>query len=270
MIPKLAWIVNSQYDDTPMLLLATAPHLPELSPCDRPLVPALRALGLDPQVVAWDDPTVDWAGADLCVIRSCWDYHLRLPAFLDWAAGVPRLVNRLELVRWNSHKSYLRELAVPTVPTVWLQPGELVDPVALGWEEVVVKPAVSASAHRTVRTRSAMVAELEVLVQPYLPAVEGVGERALVFIDGEFMQAMRKPPVLSGEVDGYAPVEVTAAELELAQRTLAELPEVPLYARVDLLEGLVMELELIEPSLYLVASAEVTARFARAIAARLG
>jgi hypothetical protein len=252
-----------------MLFLVTAPHLPDLAPCDRPLVPALRSLGLDPRVVAWDDPNADWAAADLCVIRSCWDYHLRRDEFLAWAAGVPRLVNPLELVRWNTHKAYLRDLPTPTIPTVWLGPGERVEPAKLGWEEVVVKPAVSASAYRTVRTREPLVTDREVLVQPYVPAVEDVGERALVFIDGEFTHAVRKAPVLAGQPEGAVPVEVTQAELALARRTLAVLPEAPLYARVDLVGELVMELELVEPSLYLADSPTATARFARAIAKRL-
>jgi hypothetical protein len=249
-----------------MLLLATSSALPDLAPCDRPLVPALKALGLEPHVVAWDDASVDWGGCELCVIRTCWDYHLRREEFLGWAEGVPRLLNPLELVRWNSHKSYLRDLPTPTIPTTWLAPGESWDPCG---EEVVVKPAVSASAYGAYRTRDVVVADREVLVQPYLAAVEHVGERALVFIEGEFTHAVLKAPVLAGRPEGFQRVDVTAAELELARRTLAALAEPPLYARVDLLDGMVMELEVVEPSLYLTASEAATRKLAGAIARRL-
>lgn len=250
-----------------MLLLATSRALPDLAPCDRPLVPALRALGLEPRVVAWDDPSVAWEAAELCVIRTCWDYHLRREAFLAWAAGVPRLLNPLPLVRWNSHKSYLRDLPTPTIPTTWLMPGERWDPAG---EEVVVKPAVSASAHGAYRTREVVLADREVLVQPYLPAVEQAGERALVFIEGGFTHAVRKAPVLAGRAERVELVEASPAELALARRTLAVFPEPPLYARVDLIDGMVMELEVVEPSLYLTSSEEAAWRLAGAIARRMG
>lgn len=108
------------------------------------LGPALRALGLQPSWQTWNDPTVDWAAFDLAVLRSTWDYPADHDGFRAWAGRVPRLANPVDVIAWNSDKTYLRDLAaagVPIVPTEWSDPGE---PVDLPAGEVVVKPSVGA------------------------------------------------------------------------------------------------------------------------------
>ncbi|MFD9906644.1 RimK family alpha-L-glutamate ligase [Streptomyces sp. NPDC059063] len=236
------------------------------------------------RVVCWDDPDVDWGGFDLVVIRSPWDYVLRAPEFLAWAgrvAAVTRLANPVDVVRWNADKGYVGELArggVPVVPTVYVGPGGG-DGLPPFDRDFVVKPTVGGGAHLAARYRTderpaalTHVARLHAegrtaMAQPYLPGVDVTGERALVFLGGDFLHAIRKGAVLAPGVAydeekvSHPDVAVwhpTDAELAVAGRALAAVPGAPdlLYARVDLVDGLdgepcVMELELVEPNLFL-------------------
>lgn len=264
--------------------LVTCTELPDLDPDDRLLIEPLRRLGVTAEPVAWDDPSVDWSAFDLAVLRSTWDYPDRLAEFLAWADRVPRLANPADVVAWNTDKHYLVELAgagVPVVPTTWLAPGV---PVALpGAEEHVLKPAVGAGSKETGRYNLAdpqhrrlaaeHVANLHaagrhVLLQPFLPAVDTLGETALLFLGGEYSHAVRKGGLLTGPHVPFAGLykaeTITArtpspAERAVAAQALAAVPGGAgrlLYARVDLLPGsggrpLVVELELTEPSLFL-------------------
>jgi len=262
--------------------LASCARLPEPDPDAAPLVAALGRAGLSAAVLPWDDPGVDWSSARMTLLRATWNYPLRPDAFLAWAestARVSRLWNPLPVVRWNLHKGYLLELerlGIPVAPTELVRRGtggSLSGIVAgRGWGDggVVVKPAVSAASHRTHRVDpgkevgEALLGELaavgDVLVQAYLPSVEDYGERALVWIDGEITHAVRKSPRFEGGEESVSgAVEIRPAEADLARRTLeavrAHVDERVLYARVDMAPGpagdpVVMELELIEPSLY--------------------
>ena len=279
--------------------LVTWAGLPGLAADDALLVPALAARGLHAGPVVWDDPQVDWAAIRLCVIRSTWDYHYRPGAFMDWvgeAAARTALWNPPAALRWNSHKGYLRDLAargVPIVPTVHLAagaPAELAATLATaGWTRAVLKPAVSASAFATtlvdVTTLPAGQVHLDtwlpthdMLVQPYLSTVETVGERSLMFVDGELSHAVRRAPVLGDryDPDGQAPPVTPAPdEVALAQEVLQIAGFPTLYARVDLIRDesgtlRLMELELIEPSLFLLTAPAAVDRLAAAIAARCG
>lgn len=246
-----------------------------------PLLAALAEAGFEAEVCDWDDPSVDWSGFSAVLLRSTWDYTQRLPEFLAWCervTAVTRLLNPLELVRWNCDKHYLRDLAergVPIVETCFIEPGESAEDFP-DYEEFVVKPAVSAGSRDTRRhlraARSEAVAHVQgvldqgrsVIVQPYLEAVDTAGETALVHFDGVFSHAIRKGPLLQRQSDATAllfateqidPRTPTPAEHALAQQVLAALPfPVPLYARIDLLPTLdgprLLELELIEPSLF--------------------
>jgi hypothetical protein len=205
--------------------------------------PALRQAGLAADLVRWDDPAVDWAGYDLAVVRSCWDYAWRLDEFLGWAASVPQLRNPVELLRWNTDKAYLRDLAgagLPVVPTVWdpTDAGQLPD--APEW---VVKPSVSAGSRDTARwvdpaAALAHAAELTAagrtaMLQPYLAEVDTAGETAMLFLGGRFSHAVRKGPLLrrgegvrqdrDSRADLRA-VEPTAAQREVAQAVLDAVP----------------------------------------------
>ncbi|MFF6874323.1 MULTISPECIES: RimK family alpha-L-glutamate ligase [unclassified Streptomyces] len=247
------------------------------------LVRALRDAGADAVAVAWDDPDVDWAAFDLALIRSTWDYSWRAEEFAAWAercGKATRLANPAGVVRWNADKRYLGRLAdagVPVVPTRYFAPG---DPLDLPADrEYVVKPASGAGARyaarypagerdAAVRQAGRMHAEgFTVMVQPYLTGIDIHGERALQFFGGRLLHASVKGAVLAPgtpyDADKVAhpdlrPWEPTAAELAVAERALAAVPgdAQPLYARVDLVTGpdgepCVMELELIEPNLFL-------------------
>lgn len=249
---------------------------------DLPLASAaLRAAGYAVDLVRWDDETVDWAAVDLAVVRSCWDYAWRLEEFLAWAGSVPRLRNAVELLRWNTDKTYLRDLeraGLPVVPTVWSPVSADQLPDAAEW---VVKPSVSAGSRDTARWSDAAealahAAELvgagrTAMVQPYLAGVDEDGETAMLFIGGRFSHAVRKGPLLGrGEgvrQDRDSRGDLRAVEPAADQREVAEAvvdaigklrPEVPapLYARIDLVKDaagrpVVLELELTEPSLFL-------------------
>jgi hypothetical protein len=282
--------------------LVTYSRLPDLDKGDWPLRDALLALGLVVKPVVWDDPGVDWASLDLCIIRSTWDYHHRLGEFLAWAerASVQTSVwNPLEVLRWNTHKTYLRDLearGVPVVPTEWLDSGTRADLGQLmrgrGWPRAVVKPSVSASAHATILVTArtveqgqahldALLARGDAMVQPFLSSVETYRERSLLFAGSDLTHAVSRPPQLRTESppeahDGndYGLVTPTPDEIALARLSLAATGRDTLYARVDLVrddldEPRLIELELVEPSLFLDLYPSAAEPLADAIAARL-
>lgn len=293
----------------PSVALATCREFPDLDHEDRLLIPALARLGIDAAPAVWTDEDMDWGSFDAVVIRETWDYSDDRDVFLSWAdrvAAVTTLLNPADVVAWNTDKVYLRELGaagVPVVPTRFLEPGD----DAAGWlpdgefADVVVKPAVSCGSRDTVRyhtgdpldeaeqhVRRLLGEERTVMVQPYLDAVDTVGETALLFFDGEFSHAIRKGPLLARGVEGEKveglfvqeqidPREPTAQELEVASRVIGCIPggiDRVLYARVDLIPGpdgapVLLELELTEPSLFLSHDAQAPDRLAAAIARRL-
>ncbi len=257
--------------------LATCRTLPEPDFDAEPLVEALAAAGFEAGFLAWDDPAVDWSRARLTLLRSTWNYPRFPKEFIDWAgrvAKVSQLWNPLAVVQWNVHKRYLLNLAargIPVAPTELVQQGSDLALQAIledrGWDQAVVKPAVSAASYRTLnvgpgqaaageRHLRELAAERDVLVQRYLPSVEGHGERALVWVDGEVTHAVRKTTRFSGEDESVsAAMEISTAELALAHRAVAAIDGELLYARIDMAPGpdgepVVMELELIEPSLF--------------------
>lgn len=278
--------------------LATCVNLPEPDPDAAPLADALARAGIEASTVAWDDADVDWSRARLTVLRSTWNYPLRPDAFIGWAervADVSELWNPIDIVRWNVHKKYLLDLesrGIPIAPTVLLPRGDSASLAevmeARGWDEVVVKPAISAASFRTVRVGPegraageahlrALVADRDALVQRYLSGVEDHGERALIWIDGTLTHAVRKSPRFSGEDESVSPsaVPVAPEEAALARRVLAGLERRVLYARVDVAPGpdgrpVVMELELIEPSLFLRQGPQALERLVAALGRRLG
>lgn len=277
--------------------LVTYRDLPALSSDDQLLLDALCNRGIEAIPAVWDDASVDWALIDVCVLRSTWDYHLRQDEFIAWVRRVTPLTaiwNGAEAIEWNSHKSYLRDLSdrgVPIVPTTWIEQGTPADLRTLitlrEWDRVVIKPAVSASAHETILVGRADVEEgqqhldrllptRDMLVQPFLPSVEEYGERSLIYINGELTHAVSRPPVLGNSASRGEPntlVEPASDELELTRRTLQAATFPTLYARIDIVrdthdKACLMELELIEPSLWLSLAPQAVDRFVQAISAR--
>ncbi len=278
------------------LRLATCTTLPEPDPDQAPLDEALRAAGVDFAWLAWDDPAVDWDAPAPTVLRSTWNYSLDRPGFLAWCERVARaapLWNPPDVVRANTHKRYLIELAargVPTVPTELVERGaapRLAERArARGWSRIVVKPAVGAGSldarvfdagewDDAERHAAAVGARVEVLVQPYLTAVEDHGERSLVWIDGALSHAVRKSPRFAGEdelVTGPHPID--DAERDVALAALAPWADRILYGRVDLARDpggapVVMELELAEPSLFFARAPGAAERFVAGLLGRL-
>jgi glutathione synthase/RimK-type ligase-like ATP-grasp enzyme len=272
-----------------------------------PLVGALRALGVEPSVVDWDDASVDWSRFGLAVLRSTWDYTLRQTEFRDWVARVSRetaLVNPPAVVNWNTDKHYLDELGhagVPVVPSAFIEPDNdaraALDAFLSAYPgEFVVKPSIGAGSRDAQRyarvdaagalahARRLLDAKRSVLLQPYLPHVDELGETALLFFEGRFSHAIRKGALLRrGEgptralfaAEHITPREAAPDEIAVAERTLAAIPFARplLYARVDLIRDhhgapRVLELELTEPSLFFDQAPGSAARFASALLAR--
>jgi glutathione synthase/RimK-type ligase-like ATP-grasp enzyme len=262
------------------IALATCAALPDLDPDDRLLAAALGGRAVP---AVWDDPAVDWDAFELVVVRSTWDYVGRREAFLAWADALgDRLRNPPEVLRWSTDKRYLGDLAaagLPVVETAFPGPGE-----PLPTAPVVVKPAVGAGSidaarHDDPRAAAAHVARLHAggraaLVQPYVDAAE----TALLYLGGAYSHAIRKGPMLAegAERDAsglYVTEEISAAEPSTAEREVADRVMAwvtgrfgaLLYARVDLLGGAVLELELAEPSLFFAHAPGAAERMAVAI-----
>ena len=147
-----------RHRDTPRVALATYRALPCLDADGQRIRECLRARGLGAEACVWDDPEVDWLDFDLVLLRSVWDYHRRWEEFANWLTRVPALINGRVVVEWNADKRYLHDLAhcgLPVVPTLYLTPGAELESSHLDQlsqlGDVVVKPAVSASARDTYR-----------------------------------------------------------------------------------------------------------------------
>lgn len=188
--------------------IATCSLAPRLDEDGTRLRAAFEGLGVAYTVGVWNDPGVDWSVFDTVLVRSTWDYPLQHTAFLRWIRSCAATVNPAAVLRWNTDKSYLRDLAaagVPIVPTEFVAPG---DSPSVRWRDVVIKPAVGGSAANTGRfatTASPAAQQLfaslhaagrDVMVQPYQHGIDTDGETSLVFIDGDFSHAVRRAPLL--------------------------------------------------------------------------
>jgi hypothetical protein len=284
------------------IAFVTCEKFPEVWKDDALALGPLGDLGIRVRPAVWSDPAVDWARFEAVVLRGSWDYHERLPEFEAWLERLEdlgaRVWNPLPVIRWNLRKTYLEDLAaagVPVVPTRFVGPGSL-DALlgsiaAAPWPEVVVKPAVSAGAFRTFRlereSAAARAGELAplaasgeaTLLQPFLSEVLEEGEWSLIFLGGAFSHAVRKVPArgdfrVQEMWGGRTLSEPPPADArEAARAVLAAVREPLLHARVDLVrhEGApcLVELELIEPILFLANDPGAPRRFAEAIAGRL-
>jgi len=256
---------------------------------------ALAAEEIDGQLCVWDDDSVEWDGYELVVIRSTWDYTKDRAGFLLWASRVPNLFNRYPIIEYSTDKHYLADLEATghrIVPTTFCDVG---DRPTFPDTRFVVKPTVGAGSmdadkygpdeHERANDHVAHLHESgrDAMIQPYVASIDTAGERALVFIDGQFSHALTKGAMLNvAEVDRSALFrreQMTSASAEtdslaFAHALLAEpLFDDLLYARADLVlmdEGwAVMELELVEPSLFLTYDEHAAGKLARAIRRRL-
>jgi hypothetical protein len=270
--------------------------MPRPTPENELLLTSLARLGVKACVQPWDEP-LRWETLGMVVVRTTWDYYTRLDEFLGWARWVDTLTslrNPVATLEWNSHKRYLLRLGaagVPVPPTTLIPrhaPATRLGSVLgrHGDSDVVLKPAVAIGARGALRAPadSAVAANHlatlasagDVLVQPLVDSVLTRGESSLVFFGGQFSHAVRKVPAkgdyrvherYGGVVRPHTPSD---AELAVARAALTAAPSLPMYARVDLVElaggPAVMELELIEPELFLPYHPDAADRYAREIA----
>ena len=276
--------------------LATAGHLPGTSEDDQLLLAELTRSGIAATPVIWDDDKVEWRDFDMVVIRSIWDYHLKYARFLRWldqldSAGT-RVCNSTTLARWNSDKRYMLELqerGVRVTPTILVQQRDAKTLAAIlaetGWQQAVIKPAISSSGHETWFMNAPatatdelrfaeQVARMDVLVQEFAPGVQA-GELSFVFLGGDYSHTVLKRPGGSefrvqtehgGTVEAVLPPN---QQIEWARSVIATVPEPFSYARVDAVaagDGLMlMELELLEPELFFKYDADAAPRLIAAL-----
>jgi len=267
-----------------------------LDPDAELLLDALIDVGIEGSMCVWDDPLIHWNDFELTVIRSTRDYTRDREGFLAWARGIERLLNPYPIIEYSTDKHYLSDLERRShriVPSTFCDVGE--EPVFPN-SGFVVKPTVGAGSidadkytrddheDALAHVRRLHASGRDAMVQPYVASIDDVGERALVFIDGNFSHSMTKGAMLNTDADdrdalfrrgqmSVSPAEADAvafAEALLSEESFQGI----LYARVDLVkmaEGwAIMELEMVEPSLFLVYDNRAPHRLAEAISARLG
>jgi hypothetical protein len=285
------------------IAFVTQPSAPEVSADDALAVTALAAYGIEVVAVPWGPAAAKWGSFSAVVLRSCWDYYLRLGAFESWLQSLVRqsvlVINQAPLIFETLDKRYLYRLAAAGLPVVPMRyvPDCSQDMLTEAVREFdcaqwIVKPAVSAGAHATYRGTGSDSNELwpevapalagrAVLVQPFLASIESFGELSLMYFDGTFSHAVRKQPApgdfrVQAAFSGTTCLASPDSEcIALGTRVLLE-PWInrPPFARVDLVQGAsgweIMEVELIEPCLYLGAASAAPQRFAAALARALG
>lgn len=271
----------------------TAPEWPDLTRDDRLMGPYLQAAGIQMLPVVWTLPLPE--GLDGLLMRSTWGYYLQPQAFEHWLMSLQALpipvLNPVDVMLDNLDKRYLLRLQAkghPVVPTRLLEAGaaaqfqELVS--AAGWQDVIVKPVVSASGHETHRLKATadlpaslgrMNAQTALLVQPFCPAIQQEGEWSLIFLGGQFSHCVLKRPgpehyLVHEDHGGMTLAAAPPPELlQLAQNVVSSECSDSLYVRVDCVRGesgfVLMELELLEPCLYLEHEINAPARLAQAV-----
>ena len=283
------------------LALITWSGLPQGVESERLILPYLAAAGIEMHVVDWRSPGADFRQFDLVVLRSCWDYHLRGNEFMEWLRRIARevpVLNDLPTVLWNQDKFYLQEMerrGIEIAPTIFATGREAIGAEERSrikqWPQIVVKPAVSASAHETclmdgvaLPTDAELARQMDggpFLIQQFIPEIQTHGEISFIYIDGIFSHAVLKRPAagdfrVQQEHGGSAEVFTPpAALLHHANQIASTVPPVrdSLYCRIDAVarDGrlVLMELELIEPELFLGLAEGAAERFADAIMRRM-
>lgn len=268
---------------------------------DQLLQAALAKLGLTSERLDWSAPRVNWSAFRCAVFRTTWDYFDRFgefSAWLDQVQTLTRLCNEASIIRWNLDKHYLADLAargIPVVPTRFVERGTAVPLRVLlaetRWPDAVIKPCVSGAARHTYRVSPDTADELDIIVerlladeslllQPFAPAIVDIGEDSLMVIGGRYSHTVRKVAKagdfrVQDDYGGTAQLhQPTAAQIALAERVIHECRPRPAYGRVDMLQDgrggwAIMELELIEPELWLRFHPPAATALAEAIAATL-
>jgi glutathione synthase/RimK-type ligase-like ATP-grasp enzyme len=283
----------------PHLALVTH-RQPDPAKAERLLLDPLARRGIDAEIVIWDDATNDWLSFDSILIRSTWDYHQRLSEYRAWlqflSSKGKHFINHLDLLRWNMDKTYLNQLSqvgIRTPDTVFIRRQETVDLTLLlegkGWQSAVIKPTISAGGDDTYLVHyddigefqeqfDSLIARRNLMVQAYLPEIKR-GEISFIYFNGLFSHSVIKhPPDNSifvhqergGIMQRYHPAPQLIAQASASIRAIHHITKhLPVYARVDgiVRDGalFIMEVELIEPELFLAVEADAAERFADAI-----
>ena len=283
------------------LAMATCAKLPTTHADDAYFVSVLERLDVQPVVCIWNDPQVDWTTFDAVLIRTVWDYFQHYQAFLAWLDALDQLgvptINDTRLIRWNSEKRYLLDIerqGIPIIPTRVAPAGLLPEMLSSATnDEVVIKPSVSGGAWHTVRglpgsaalqqAVAELPADLDFLVQPFVPEIATHGEWSLLYFAGAYSHAVIKHPASGDyrvqEEHGGIATQATpdAAIVQAADQALAAVTALghgeQAYARVDGVvvggQFRIMELELVEPLLHLAIRPEAAERFAAHVVERL-
>jgi glutathione synthase/RimK-type ligase-like ATP-grasp enzyme len=265
------------------IAFVTSSVKPDFTGNDLIAVESLKSLGVEVTPLPWDVETTAWSSFDLVVLRSCWNYHLLPEKFEQWLERMEKekvkLSNSSSIVRWNLHKEYLQELeekGVSLLETVWAEKGCKVNLSSIlkekKWEKAVVKPAISAGSFNTFliskegaeqhqQQFESLVSQYDLLIQKFMPEIQTEGEWSLIFFNKKFSHAVIKRPVenefrVQHDFGGTAThKEPSSFLLKQAEKILSLIEEHLLYARVDGVisdsKFLLMELELIEPVLFL-------------------
>lgn len=249
---------------------------------DQLVLDALEKRGYKTKKVAWSDTSFDWAQTKIALFRTTWDYAEKFTEFSDWLIEVSmktKLVNDYETIIWNLDKHYLTDLkeeGVNIVETCFIEPGDKRTlqelHKELGWENTVLKPAISAAAKDTFKLSRETLVDYEdrysylikdeaMMLQPFQEDVLKRGELSLMLIGGEYTHAVLKiakpgdfrvQDDFGGTVEDYKPAK---AEIDLAVAAVKACDQLPLYARVDIVNDnngnpAVSELELVEPEMW--------------------
>jgi len=279
------------------IAFATYPKAPNLTADDALAIAPLKQFNIDVTPAIWNDPNVNWKQFDAVIVRSCWDYHRQPRPFRQWLdqlqAQQVTLWNPAEIIRWNMHKKYLQELAAKGVvipPTIWLEAESSANLFSLlnenRFAQAVIKPMISATAHQTYRTAPATAradqARLDeilrysgAMIQKFVDEITTTGEWSLIFFAGKFSHAvLKRAPAgdfrVQSDFGGTYHQHLPPPELIKQAEAILHLIEQPLlYARVDGVDRngqlVLMELELIEPCLFLNVDAAAPRRLAEAI-----
>lgn len=254
---------------------------------DNLLIQPFSQHGVHVDVISWHATDIDWSQYDAVIVRSTWDYQEHADAFIDKLIEITKhdtvLINPLSLMQWNISKHYLQILqtqGITIIPSVFFDSVAISDIYAqfayFDTQEIIIKPLISANSDNTFRLDhtnlmaqagplSNIFSTTPCVIQPFLDSVINEGEYSLFYFNGEYSHTIRKVPKSGDfrvqEEHGGELITVIPDELQLstATKVLAALPEKSLYARVDLIRNpraqkediwQLMEVELIEPSLY--------------------
>ena len=258
---------------------------------------AFEAQGLKVDITYWDNPTYEWQETKSVLFRTIWDYFERFDEFWEWLEQVKtktRLINSYELIKWNIDKHYLKDMSswgIKTVPTYFADKGCNMKLHEIAkrnqWKDLVIKPAISASAFKTYKILAneiqaneklfnSLVQERNMLVQPYFETITQLGEASLMVFDGKFTHAILKKAQpgdfrvqddFGGTVHNYIP---TKAEINFAEKVFETCKTKPVYGRVDIVwdndkNFYLSELEIIEPELWIRNYPKCAERIAEAV-----